>query len=151
MSHKKPAVGHYYIVRHNGESWRGYQVRMPGTRSKLFSKARYSSWRSCFRAAKAYRDRLGKLMGVPTAPRGYRRAHSRSKTGVVGVLRVIVRKTYRYGRRVYRYRQAYWMANWSDRPKHVMRRMFSEKRYGRTKARELAIRARRAGISARIR
>jgi hypothetical protein len=62
----------------------------------------------------------------------------KSPSGIVGVRRVTAWRGNR--------KHFYWMATWSPRRHEVQRRMFSVKKYGPTKAKELALKARRTGL-----
>jgi hypothetical protein len=125
-----------YISRYDGAAWRGYQVNVPGKRSRLCSVSTYGSWRKALVAAKAYRDKI--------AP-GARYAIERKKTarntsGHVGIKRHLVHGGY-YS----------WLAQWQESPKKTVRRWFSEAKYGRKTAKALAIKARAAGLGERAR
>lgn len=92
-------------------------------------------------AAQTYYQKLAAKLGTPVQ-------HSRlywseikrrpGRRGIVGVRRVV---SQRDGRK-----RVYWMAAWSPEYGVVTRRVFSIRRYGALKARQLAIRARRAGL-----
>ncbi len=62
----------------------------------------------------------------------------KGRTGIQGVQRVIDRKSKPW--------RKYWLASWSPEPYVVRRKAFSIRKYGENQSRQLAIRARRAGI-----
>ena len=62
----------------------------------------------------------------------------RGASGIHGVQRVIDRKSKPW--------RKYWRASWSPEPYVVRRKMFSIRKHGEERARQLAIRARRAGL-----
>jgi len=92
-------------------------------------------------AAKLGLLRLRRKLGAPVKPS--RRLNSqivrrRGPSGIHGVQRVIDRRTKPW--------RKYWKATWSPELGRSVRKMFSIRKYGEKRAKELAIRARRAGL-----
>ncbi|MEW6752822.1 MAG: AP2 domain-containing protein [Candidatus Latescibacterota bacterium] len=105
-----------------------------------FADATYGGRRAALVAAQRYRDEL-LLCRVPPDTRIPRwpPKNKRHTTGVLGVSR----ETYRVNGRAY---QRY-VATWPDPEHGTQRRRFAVRRYGRRRARELAIAARQAGVA----
>ena len=66
----------------------------------------------------------------------------RGRSGIYGVQRVIDRKSKPW--------RKYWRAIWSPKPYVVRKRQFSIRKHGEEGARQLAIRARRAGLRSMV-
>jgi len=109
--------------------------------SAFFTDQKYGGKKRALAVAqKHYRKLLAKLgPPVKTQRRRWAEIPRRiSSSGVVGIRKVVMR---RHGEV-----RKYWAATWSPKPRVIQRRAFSFWRYGSKKARELAVRARRAGL-----
>jgi hypothetical protein len=107
----------------------------------FFTDCAYGGRKPALAAAqKHYRNLLEKLGLAKISPRRRWAELRRRKgsSGIVGVQKMVVRR----GGRV----RTYWMATWSPKPYVVARKAFSVLEYGSRKAKQLAIRARRAGL-----
>ena len=109
--------------------------------SGFFSDKKYGGREQALAAAQAFYLELRKKLGLP-AQRD-RRCNAeivrrRGKSGIQGVQRVI-------NRRVNPWRK-YWVALWSPELGKVGKKQFSIRKHGEEKAKNLAIRARRAGV-----
>jgi len=109
--------------------------------SAFFSDKTYGGRAQALAAAVEHRGKLLKILGLPAqkSRRDWAEMPRRNgRSGIVGVQRVI-------NRRVRPWRK-YWQATWSPERGVVQTRQFSIRIYGEEKARQLAIRARRAGV-----
>jgi hypothetical protein len=111
------------------------------THSAFFADKKFGGKKAALTAAKKHHIRLQRKFGISS--RLSRRWNAevvrrKGKSGIQGVRKVVMR----LGRR----RRIYWQATWSPEPHVVRRRVFSSRKHGVAKARQLAIRARRAGV-----
>lgn len=122
----------------------GYFVRLQRRkkiRSAFFTDKKHGGKRKALAAAQKHYRKLLAEFGPPR--RLLRRwwaeiRRRKGSSGIVGVQKRVVRREGRIGR--------YWMAIWSPKLHVVRRKLFSVRKYGPRKARQLAIRARRAGL-----
>lgn len=122
----------------------GFFVRL-ARRNKIYSaffadKAN-GGRKAALAAAQVYRDKLAARLGRPVRMRRRQWAaimRRKGRSGIQGVQRIV-------DRRVKPWRK-YWKATWSPEPYVVARKQFSIRKHGEEKARQLAIRARRAGL-----
>jgi hypothetical protein len=91
-------------------------------------------------AQQHYRKLLAKL-GPPKPMSRRRRAEIRRAQGSSSIVGVQKRVVWCQGQN-----QTYWVAVWSPEPYVVARRVFSVRKHGFRKAKQLAVRARRAGL-----
>ena len=119
----------------------GWQVRLArrGRRfSKFFSDARYGGRRGALGVAREFRDTLVAEFPKDERPSAHDKLTRRNVSGVVGVSRIVVRTA--------EAEYTFWQATWSPR-RGVRRRVkFSIRRYGDSRAFELACEARRRGL-----
>jgi len=130
-----------YVVEHDDERWRGFQVRVPGNPTKLFSYGRFGSRARAQAAAIAHRDVLCAKTDLSSKSPRLHHHQKNNRSGVVGVFRIVVRRRKR--------QYPVWVAMWQDLPGHTRKRWFGIPRYGSAKAKALAIAARAEGLKAR--
>jgi hypothetical protein len=111
------------------------------TFSAFFSDKSYGGRAAALAAAVEHRGKLLKILGKPIQK--LRRLNAeivrrKGRSGICGVRRVIDRKVRPW--------RKYWVAAWSPELGVVRKMQFSIRRYGEEEAKELAIRARRAGL-----
>jgi len=111
------------------------------TFSAFFSDKSYGGRAAALAAAVEHRGKLLKILGKPIHK--LRRLNAeivrrKGRSGICGVRRVIDRKVRPW--------RKYWVAAWSPELGVVRKMQFSIRRYGEEEAKELAIRARRAGL-----
>jgi hypothetical protein len=111
------------------------------TFSAFFSDKSYGGRAAALAAAVEHRGKLLKILGKPIHK--LRRLNAeivrrKGRSGIYGVRRVIDRKVRPW--------RKYWVAAWSPELGVVRKMQFSIRRYGEEEAKELAIRARRAGL-----
>ena len=122
----------------------GYFVRLQRRgkiHSAFFTDQMHGGRKRALAAAQKHHRKLLAKLGPPI--RMHRRwwAEMRRRKGsssIVGVQRVMVRRNGEA--------RKFWVATWSPKPYVVRRKAFSFWAYGSRKARQLAIRARRAGL-----
>ena len=127
---KKHNHGFFVRLQRNGKIY-----------SAFFSDKNHGGRAQAMTAARGFCHELRTILGPPAQAQRRWWAEIRrrkGKSGIVGVQPVVVRR----GKWVRRY----WKATWSPEPYVVRRRMFSVKVFGAEKAKQLAIRARRAGL-----
>ena len=115
--------------------------RQGKTYSGFFSDKKFGGQELALAVAQDYYLKLKKLLGVPQKRARRLRAENggrRGKSGIVGVQRVI-------DRRVKPWRK-YWVAAWSPELGVYRKKQFSIRKFGEETAKQLAIRARRAGV-----
>ena len=122
----------------------GFFVRLT-RRGKIypafFADKMHGGRAKAFAAAQAHYLKLREKLGMPR--RRSRRWNSQivrrmGRSGIFGVQRTIDRRTRPW--------RKYWRASWSPELGKVRRKQFSIRKHGEAKARQLAIRARRAGL-----
>jgi hypothetical protein len=94
------------------------------------------------KAAEQHRAKLLNRFGLTTVMSRRRWAEIRRRKGVSGIhgVQKVMDRRFTPPR-------IYWKATWSPEPYVVVRRQFSARKFGSGKARQLAIRARRAGVA----
>jgi hypothetical protein len=110
--------------------------------SAFFTDKKHGGREPALAAAQAHYLKLRQKLGMPQ--KRARRWNAeivrrKGRSGIHGVRRVILRGV--SGRRL-----KYWMAMWSPELGVVRKKQFSIRKFGEEKARQLAIRARRAGV-----
>lgn len=111
------------------------------THSAFFTDQKHGGKKRALAAAqKHYRKLLAKLGPPPQRRRRWWAEIRRRKgsSGIVGVQKKVER---RHGEV-----RTFWVAAWSPKPHVARRKTFSVWQYGSKKARQLALRARRAGL-----
>lgn len=134
-----------YLTRYSGPSWRGFQVRVPGFPTKLYS-IRTLGLQRARSLATAHRDRLLARSRYAAARFVHQRG-TRNRSGVVGVCRCVIWKVYRYKRRIYRYPKAVWVAQAALVSGQSRNRAFSVNRWGERGARARAIAWRKEAVA----
>ena len=109
--------------------------------SAFFTDLKHGGQAQALAAAQAHHRKLVARLG--TAAQMSRRAWAeirrrKGSSSTVGVQRIIDRR--------FKRPRVVWKATWSPEPQVVRRRQFSARKFGAKKAKELAIRARRAGL-----
>lgn len=126
----------------------GYFVRLQRRgkiHSAFFSDRQHGGRKQALAAAQKHHRQLAAKLGTPAHMSRRQWAELRRRkgsSGIVGVQRLVVR---RYGKV-----RKYWKATWSPEPYVVARKVFSMQKYGSKRAKQLAIRARRAGLRSMI-
>jgi hypothetical protein len=122
----------------------GFFVRLQRrgkTHSAFFTDKKHGSRKRALAAAQKYYRKLLAKLGPPLRTQRRRWAEiprGKGSSGIVGVQKVVVR---RHGEV-----RKYWVATWSPKPYVVRQKQFSVWEFGTKKARQLARRARRAGL-----
>ena len=113
-----------------------------GICSAFFSDKKFGGKRMALAAAQQFQIEVRRRLGM-AAGRSRRWnaevVRRRGRSGIYGVRRVILRNVSRRWLK-------YWVAHWSPLPGVYRKRYFSIRKYGEERARQLAIRARRAGL-----
>lgn len=113
--------------------------------SAFYSDKRYGGKAAALAAAQEHRGKLLKILGLPIQKSRRLNAEivrRKGRSGIYGVQRVIDRK-------VRPWRKS-WRATWSPELGVVRKKQFSIRRFGEEKAKQLAIRARRAGLRSMV-
>lgn len=113
--------------------------------SAFFPDKKWGGRAEALAAAVEYRRKLLNLLGRPAHPsRRYwaETVRRRGRSGICGVRRVVNRRSKPWLK--------YWQASWSPKPGVVRKKTFSIRKFGEAKARQLAIRARRAGVRSMV-
>ena len=122
----------------------GFFVRIARWRkihSAFFSDKMLGGREKALAAARVHYLKLRQKLGMPRQRSRRTWAETvqrRGKSGIHGVQRVINRQS--------KPRRKYWLATWSPQYGVVRRKQFSIRKFGEERARQLAIRARRAGV-----
>ena len=122
----------------------GFFVRVSSqgkTYSAFFSDKKFGGKRRALAVSKKYYLKLKKLLGLPrdVSRRSWAENVGRcGKSGILGVRRVIIRRPGGVSK--------YWVAAWSPELGVYRKKNFSIRKFGEEKAKQLAIRARRAGV-----
>lgn len=126
-------------------AWRVSLTRRGQKLVKNFSDKKWGGKAKALKAAKLHRDEL--LLAYPPLSRKDFAAGKRrnNRTGITGVYTYAKRYTLRDGTEKETW---YWEANWPTERGESAHAAFSVKRFGETKAREMAIRAREQGLRA---
>jgi hypothetical protein len=109
--------------------------------SAFFTDLKYGGKAAALAAAKHFHRQSVAIFGPPEILNRQWWAEivrRRGRSGIHGVQRVIDRKSQPW--------RKYWLASWSPKPYLVRRKQFSIRKHGEEWAKELAIRARRAGV-----
>ena len=109
--------------------------------SAFFADKKHGGRKPALAAAQVHYVKLRAKLGVPRQVSRRWNAEivrRKGRSGIHGVRRMIVRG----GRRL----RKYWVASWSPQPGVVRRRLVSIRKYGEEKAKQMAIRARRAAL-----
>jgi hypothetical protein len=109
--------------------------------SAFYSDKKYGGRAKALAAAQEHRLKLLKIVGLPVQKSRRLNAEivrRRGRSGIHGVQRVIDRKSKPW--------RKYWVATWSPKLGVSRKRHFSIRKFGEERARQLAIRARRAGL-----
>ena len=104
----------------------------------FFADNSYGGKKRAFAAAQWYLRRLRQILGPIDRQLLADRMRGHGVSGITGVAKTVVRRGTRP--------TTYWQARWSPEPHVIRRRNFSTKKYGARRARQLAIRARRANV-----
>lgn len=121
----------------------GFSVRVQRHRkiySAFFSDRACGGRRRAFTAAQGFLRELRQIVGPLDRRLLAQRMAGYGKSGITGVSRIVVRRLDGLA--------VYWQARWSPEPYGVRRRVFSVAKYGERQARQMAIRARQAGVRA---
>ena len=113
--------------------------------SGFFTDLRYGGKAKALAAAELFRDELVKVAGPSALNDRKAWAQIPRRPGaskIVGVQKVVDRRTAKP--------QIYWRATWSPVPGVVQKKLFSVSKWGARKAKELAIKARRAGVRSMV-
>ena len=113
----------------------GYFVRLQRrgkTHSAFFTDKMHGGRKRALAAAQKHYRKLLAKWGPPI------RKRRKGSSGIVGVQKVVKQRNGEV--------RKYWMATWSPKPYVVRRKEFSFWEFGSRKARQLAVRARRAGL-----
>ena len=109
--------------------------------SAFFTDLKYGGKTAALAAAQHFHQQSVAIFGPPASLNRQWWAEIRrrkGRSGIQGVQRVINRKVRPW--------RKYWVATWSPEPYSARRKMFSIRKHGEDGARQLAIRARRAGL-----
>ena len=137
---KNPIAGICRIdqpAKHN----HGFLVRLRRNHkiySGHFADAAYGGKKRAFAAAQDFLRELRGILGPVDRKLLARKMDGYNKSGITGVSKIVVKRAKR--------RVAYWLANWSPKPYVIRRKYFSVAKYGARKAKQMAIRARAAGV-----
>ena len=138
---KTPGISRIDQPSHRTHGFFLRATRYGKTYSAFFADKTYGGRAPAFAAAELYRGKLLKILGRPVQKsRRYwaELPRRQGRSGIVGVQRMINRRSKPW--------RKFWQATWSPKPGLVRKQKFSIRKYGETKARQLAIRARRAGV-----
>ncbi|HKW31308.1 MAG TPA: hypothetical protein VJT54_18435 [Verrucomicrobiae bacterium] len=122
----------------------GFFVRLQRrgkTYSAFFTDQRYGSRKRALAAAQKHYRKLLAKWGPPAQKRRRWWAELRRRKGSSGIVGVQQKRVRQHGEV-----RKFWVATWSSKPHVVRRKEFSVWKYGSKKARELAVRTRRAGL-----
>jgi hypothetical protein len=106
--------------------------------SAFFTDFKYGGRAQALAAAQRHHRKLLKQFKPMTRRRWAEMRGRRGSSGIVGVQRLVDWGSWPI--------RTYWKANWSPEPYVVRRKQFSVRKFGAKKAKQLAIRARRAGL-----
>jgi len=109
--------------------------------SAFFADKAHGGRKKALAAAIAYHQNMLEIFGPPMQKRRRWWAEIRRRKGSSGVVGVQLSVVRRGGKA-----RKYWTATWSPKPYSPVRKMFSINRHGFRKARQMAVRARRAGL-----
>jgi AP2 domain len=109
--------------------------------SAFFTDLKYGGKAAALTAAKHFHRQSVVIFGPPAMLNRQWWAEivrRKGRSGIHGVQKVAIRRAGKL--------YSYWCATWSKEPYVARRRMFSIRKYGASEAKQLAIRARRAGV-----
>ncbi len=109
--------------------------------SAFFADQAHGGRKKALAAARAYHQNMLEIFGPPMQKQRRWWAEIRRRKGSSGIVGVQLSAVRRGGKV-----RKYWAATWSPKPYSAVRKMFSIKRHGFRNARQMAIRARRAGL-----
>ncbi len=114
-------------------------VRNGTTHNAFFADRRMGGKAKALKAAKEHYQKLLAKHGEMTRREWAETVRRKGKSGIIGVRR---------GSRTVRGEKYwFWVATWSPKPYVVQKQMFSVKKFGEAKAKALAIKARKVGLS----
>jgi hypothetical protein len=122
----------------------GYFVRLQRggkTHSAFFADKKHNGKKRALAAAQKHYRKLLAKWGPPIRKRRRWWAQiqrRKGSSGIVGVQKVVMRRNGEA--------RKFWLATWSPKPYVARRKLFSVWVFGSRKARQLAVRARRAGL-----
>ncbi len=122
----------------------GFFVRLQRrgkTHSAFFTDQKYGGRKRALAAAQKHYRKLLAKWGPPVRNQRRRWAEIRRRKGSSGIVGLQLKRVRRHGEV-----RKYWVATWSPKPYVSQHKEFSVWRYGSKKARQLAVRARRAGL-----
>jgi hypothetical protein len=129
--------------KYNTHSWRVSLVRRGQRHVKNFPDKRCGSKKAALRSAKEFRDSILRMY-PPISRREFCNARRRNnKTGITGVYKYS--KPYKLKDGTVR-QSWYWEANWPNAEGESISKSFSVKRFGDDLARQMAVKARAAGL-----
>ena len=106
--------------------------------SAFFTDFKHGGRAQALAAAQRHHRKLLKQLKPMTRRRWAEMRGRRGSSGIVGVHRLVDWGSWPI--------RTYWSATWSPKPYVVRRKQFSVRKFGAKKAKQLAIRARRAGL-----
>jgi hypothetical protein len=109
--------------------------------SAFFTDFKYGGRKQALAAAQLHHRKLLRKLGLPKqmSRRWWAEIPRRQgSSGIPGVQKLVDWRFWPL--------RTYWLATWSPKPYVVRRRQFSARKFGSRKARQMAIRARRAGL-----
>jgi len=109
--------------------------------SGFFADLKHGGRKAAFKAAVVFRNKLAAKLGARTHRNRKRNAmivRRPGRSGIHGVQKYVDRRV--------RPVRSYWKATWSPEPGKIAKKQYSIRKHGDKKARQLAIRARRAGV-----
>ncbi len=113
--------------------------------SAFFADKTYGGKTAALAAAVQHRGKLLKILGLPlqkTRRDWAETPRRRGRSGIIGVQRVIDRRSQPWRKS--------WRATWSPQPGVVRKKQFSIHKFGEERAKQLALRARRAGLRSMV-
>ena len=106
--------------------------------SAFFTDFKHGGRRRALAAAQRHHRKLLKQLKSMTRRRWAELRRRKGSSGIIGVQRLVDWGSWPI--------RTYWKATWSPKPHVVRRKQFSVRKFGAKKAKQLAIRARRAGL-----
>ena len=107
-------------------------------RSAFFTDFKHGGRAQALAAAQRHHRKLLKQFKPMTRRRWAEMRRRKGSSGIVGVHRLVDLRSWPF--------RSYWKATWSPKPYVVRHKWFSVRKFGAKKAKQLAIRARRAGL-----
>jgi hypothetical protein len=106
--------------------------------SAFFTDFKHGGRRRALAAAQRHHRKLLKQLKPMNRRRWAELRRRKGSSGIIGVQRLVDWGSWPI--------RTYWKATWSPKPHVVRRKQFSVRKFGAKKAKQLAIRARRAGL-----